>query len=833
MNNKFYDSKVVGKYCEERNPDLAFIAYKRAWGECDDELIEVTNKNYLYRMQAKYLVERQNDELWAKVLDPENPHRSQVIDQIVATALPATQNADEVSCSVKAFMTAELPHELIELLERIVLHNSGFANNKNLQNLLILTAVKAKQEKVMDYINRLDNYEGEELAKICQEDQYQLYEEALVIYKKFDQHVEAIKILLHKQNNIKSAQEFAEKTNAPEVWTELGKAQLDQNMLREAIDSFIKAKDPSMYMVVINIGQNQECWEELVQFLLMARNSMKEQVIDSELIFCYAKCGDKYLGEMENFISDPNQADILKTAEKCFDNKLYNAAQLLYQKAGNNQKLAQVYVMQKKYAMALEAARKANIPKVWKAVCFSCVRAGEFKSAAVCGVNIIIHPDHLEDLIQHYEKFGYSDELVNLLEQGLTHPKSHNGIFTDCGIMYAKYQPHRLMDHINQFSHRLHIPKLIRACELHQMWPEAVQLHQKYDQFDMAITTMIEHSPSAWKHDIFAQNIIKVANYDLYYRAMMFYLEEEPLLLNDLLKLLAQKIDLAKCVQVMKKTGYIALIEPFLKSVQFQNVATVNEALNEVYLEKQDYASLRQSIKDFDSFESITLAGELENHDLLDCRRISALLYRKNKRYEKSIEVSEKDQLFKDAMETVAESKDSVLAEKLMRTIVEMKDKELFAAMLYTCYELIKPDVVMELGWRMNMMEFVMPYFIQFMSDMSKRVETVQKSTDDIKKKEEKQQKEKLDQPLEMGMGMQAEMMFGGNMGGPQVAAIMPAPGQIMGGGMNMGGVPPMGGAMPPMGGGIAPMGGMQQPMGGMPPMGGGQPPQQFGTNPF
>ena len=96
----------------------------------------------------------------------------------------------------------------------------------------------------------------------------------------------------------------------------------------------------------------------------------------------------------------------------------------------------------------------------------------------------------------------------------------------------------------------------------------------------------MEHSPSAWKHDVFAQNITKVANYDLYYRAMMFYLEEEPMLLNDLLKLLAQRIDLNKCVQVMKKTGYIALIEPFLKSVQFQNVATVNEALNEIYLEK-------------------------------------------------------------------------------------------------------------------------------------------------------------------------------------------------------------------------------------------------------
>lgn len=78
---------------------------------------------------------------------------------------------------------------------------------------------------------------------------------------------------------------------------------------------------------------------------------------------------------------------------------------------------------------------------------------------------------------------------------------------------------------------------------------------------------MMEHSPNAFKHEIFTQNIIKVTNYDLYYRAMIFYLEEQPMQLNDLLKLMSKNIDLVKCVQVMKRTGYIALIEPFLKSV--------------------------------------------------------------------------------------------------------------------------------------------------------------------------------------------------------------------------------------------------------------------------
>jgi len=113
------------------------------------------------------LVERQNEELWAKVLTPENTNRKMVIDQVVSTALPESNNAEDVSCTVKAFMAAELPEELIELLERIVLHNSGFSNNKNLQNLLILTAIKADKGKVMDYINRLDSYDGQELAKIA------------------------------------------------------------------------------------------------------------------------------------------------------------------------------------------------------------------------------------------------------------------------------------------------------------------------------------------------------------------------------------------------------------------------------------------------------------------------------------------------------------------------------------------------------------------------------------------------------------------------------------------------------------------------------------------
>lgn len=138
--NQFYDSKVVGKYCEKRDPHYAFLSYER--GQCDAELINVCNENSLFKNLARYLVKRRDYELWEQVLNKENVYRRQLIDQVVQTALSETQDSEDISVTVKAFMAADLPNELIELLEKIVLDNSAFSEHRNLQNLLILTAVR-------------------------------------------------------------------------------------------------------------------------------------------------------------------------------------------------------------------------------------------------------------------------------------------------------------------------------------------------------------------------------------------------------------------------------------------------------------------------------------------------------------------------------------------------------------------------------------------------------------------------------------------------------------------------------------------------------------------
>ncbi|ONM56239.1 hypothetical protein Zm00014a_026588 [Zea mays] len=270
--NPFYDSRVVGKYCEKRDPTLAVVAYRR--GQCDYELINVTNKNSLFKLQARYVVERMDGDLWDKVLQPENEYRRQLIDQVVSTALPESKSPEQVSAAVKAFMTADLPHELIELLEKIVLQNSAFNGNFNLQNLLISTAIKADPSRVMDYVNRLDNFDGPAVGEVAIE--AQLYEEAFAIFKKFNLNVQAVDVLLNNIRSIERAEEFAFRVEEDVVWSQVAKAQLREGLVSEAIESFIRADDAAHFLDVIRAAEEANVYNDLVKYLLMDSSCAKE-----------------------------------------------------------------------------------------------------------------------------------------------------------------------------------------------------------------------------------------------------------------------------------------------------------------------------------------------------------------------------------------------------------------------------------------------------------------------------------------------------------------------------------------------------------------------------
>ncbi|PPQ81912.1 hypothetical protein CVT26_004122 [Gymnopilus dilepis] len=131
--NNSYEPLVVGNFCETSGLSVAYVAY--AMGFWDEELIAIMYDNLTFKQQARCLQSPPIRALSLKCTDPDN-----------------------VSLTVKAFLQADLPLELIELFEKIVIKLLG-------------------QDRWLH--NKLQNYDADDIARIAME--HGLYEEALML----------------------------------------------------------------------------------------------------------------------------------------------------------------------------------------------------------------------------------------------------------------------------------------------------------------------------------------------------------------------------------------------------------------------------------------------------------------------------------------------------------------------------------------------------------------------------------------------------------------------------------------------------------------------------
>ncbi|KAF9201976.1 hypothetical protein BGZ49_007832 [Haplosporangium sp. Z 27] len=110
--------------------------------------------------------------------------------------------------------------------------------------------------------------------------------------------------------------------------------------------------------------------------------------------------------------------------------------------------------------------------KVWKDVNAACIERKEFR------------------LAQNVRTWGCSQNLA---------------------ILYARYRPERMMEHLGVFCLRVNIPGVITACEEAHLWTELDFLYVHYDEYDNAIITMMKHSPVAWEHGASKEVVLKVS----------------------------------------------------------------------------------------------------------------------------------------------------------------------------------------------------------------------------------------------------------------------------------------------------------------------------------
>jgi len=351
--------------------------------------------------------------------------------------------------------------------------------------------------------------------------------------------------------------------------------------------------------------------------------------------------------------------------------------------------------------------------------------------------------------------------------------------------LYSKYKPAKLREHLELFWSRVNIPKVLRAAEQAHLWSELVFLYDKYEEYDNAVLAMMAHPTEAWRESHFKDIITKVANIELYYKAIQFYLDYKPMMLNDLLLVLAPRMDHTRSVNFFTKVNHLQLVKPYLRSVQNLNNKAVNEALNGLLINEEDYNGLKTSIDAFDNFDNIALAQQLERHELIEFRRIAAYLYKGNNRWKQSVELCKKDNLFKDAMEYAAESKNAEVAEELLAYFLDKKAYDCFAACLFQCYDLLHPDVILELAWRHKIMDFAMPYLIQVMREYTTKVDKLEEC--EAARLEEKKEEEYKPVVMET----QPTLMLTGPMGFNNSAPPPPNP---------AGGFAPTGNSFPPGG---------------------------------
>jgi len=654
----------------------------------------------------------------------------------------------------------------------------------------------------MNYIRKLNDYDPTEIGQSCINDE--LFEEAYEVYIKFEMLEEAMDVLLHNIKDLTRAKEFADKSKKEVLYKKLGEAQLDEFKVKDAIASLLKAKDITLRQRVIDLAEQDGSYEELVEYLLMCKAETKDMIVETELLYSYAKL--KRNDDIETFLKTANCANLSTVADRCFNEELYVAAKILYASLNNYIKLASCLIKLKDFAGAVEAAKKANSTRTWKEVTFACIDEKEFELAKETGLEILVAGDEIGELVYYYEKNEYYEQVIDLLEAGLKLENVHVGMFTELAILYSKYKAEKLYEYLKQYIAKIQCQKVIPTVNMNQQWKELVFLYVQEDQVK-AIETMIKYPEECFDHQLMKELLVKVPRIDMIYQAESYYLAEKTDKVNEMLIAVAHRCDHSQVIGIARKEKDLNTIREYLLYCLDLNNDPVNEALIDLFIDDGDHKSLKNLIEKNTNFNKTALAARLKIHENPEFRKIAAYLYSSCDDYKSAMELCMNEGFDSDAMEIAKKSKDTEKVSDLLNYFVKEDKKDAFGECLNVCYDYVPAEVALELGYKNKLMDQTMPFMCRKMKDTNDRI----RKLEEAEKKREDAKKEPQIVQQDTPFGMLAL---------PAAPGMMPMQQQPMGM-MNQ----PMGGMQPQPQGAMGGLGMMNQPMA---PLGGAPSNQDF-----
>ena len=79
---------------------------------------------------------------------------------------------------------------------------------------------------------------------------------------------------------------------------------------------------------------------------------------------------------------------------------------------------------------------------------------------------------------------------------------------------------------------------------------------------------------------------------------------------------------------------------------------------------------------------------------------------------------------------------------------MDIGSRECYVGMLYACYDLLRPDVIVEISWRNGLQDFTMPFMINMLSEQTRTLEQLKKDNEERKSHETTQKKDEDNTPI-------------------------------------------------------------------------------------
>lgn len=81
-------------------------------------------------------------------------------------------------------------------------------------------------------------------------------------------------------------------------------------------------------------------------------------------------------------------------------------------------------------------------------------------SSVVCQMSSLCRKCFFLISVSIFQDRGYFEELITMLEAALGLERAHMGMFTELAILYSKFKPQKMREHLELFWSRVNIPKV-------------------------------------------------------------------------------------------------------------------------------------------------------------------------------------------------------------------------------------------------------------------------------------------------------------------------------------------------------------------------------------